>query len=59
MSWVVRFQAFDGHHAIEVARLQHPPFLAGPAITVSADGRWMLSTQSERLSDLMLVESFR
>ena len=35
------------------------PFLGGPAISVSADGRWMLSTQSEGESDLMLVETFR
>jgi hypothetical protein len=58
-SWVVRFQGFDRHHATEVARLRHPPFLAGPAISVSSDGRWMLSTQSHGESDLMLVETFR
>jgi hypothetical protein len=58
-SWVVRFQAFDRRPATTVARLQHPPFLGGPAVSVSADGRWMLSTQSQEASDLMLVESFR
>ena len=58
-SWVVRFQGFDRRHATEVARLRHPPFLAGPAISVSSDGRWMLSTQSQGESDLMLVETFR
>jgi eukaryotic-like serine/threonine-protein kinase len=58
-SWVVRFQGFDRRHATEVARLRHPPFLAGPAISVSSDGRWMLSTQSQAESDLMLVETFR
>jgi hypothetical protein len=59
MQWVVRFLGFGQHHASEVARLRHPPFLAGPAVTVSSDGRWMLSTQSRGQSDLMLVESFR
>jgi hypothetical protein len=59
MSWVVRFQGFDRRHATEVARLRYPPFLAGPAISVSSDGRWMLSTQSQAESDLTLVETFR
>ena len=59
MSWVVRFQSFDRPHATEVARLKYPPFLYGPAISVSSDGRWMLSTQSQGESDLMLVETFR
>jgi len=58
-SWVVRFQGFDRRHATELARLRHPPFLGGPAISVSSDGRWMLSTQSQGESDLMLVENFR
>jgi hypothetical protein len=58
-SWVVRFQGFHQRHATAVARLQHPPFLGGPAVSVSSDGRWMLSTQSQGESDLMLVESFR
>ena len=58
-SWVVRFQGFDRRHATVVARLRHPPFLGGPAISVSSDGRWMLSTQSQGESDLMLVEIFR
>ena len=58
-SWVVRFQAFDRRAATTVARLLHPPFLGGPALSVSRDGRWMLSTQSQSESDLMLVENFR
>ena len=58
-SWVVRFQAFDLRLPTTVARLLHPPFLGGPAISVSRDGRWMLSTQSQSESDLMLVEHFR
>jgi Tol biopolymer transport system component len=58
-SWVVRFQGFDRRHATVVAQLRHPPFLGGPAVSVSSDGRWMLSTQSQGESDLMLVESFR
>jgi Tol biopolymer transport system component len=44
-SWVVRFHSFARRHATEVARLRHTPFLGGPAISVSSDGRWMLSTQ--------------
>jgi Tol biopolymer transport system component len=58
-SWVVRLQEFDRRHATEVARLRHPPFLGGPAVSVSSDGRWMLSTQRREESDLMLVENFR
>jgi hypothetical protein len=58
-SWVVRFQGFDRRHATVVAQLRHPPFLGGPAISVSRDGRWLLSTQSQGESDLMLVETFR
>jgi Tol biopolymer transport system component len=58
-SWVVHFQDFDRRTATEVARLGHPPFLGGPAISVSRDGRWLLSTQRQEDSDLMLVESFR
>ncbi len=59
MQWVVRFLAFGQRNATEVARLRHPPFLGGPAVSVSPDGRWMLSTQSQGESDLMLVEAFR
>jgi Tol biopolymer transport system component len=58
-SWVVRFQGFDRRRATVVARLRHPPFLGGPAVSVSSDGRWMLSTQGYGESDLMLVENFR
>ena len=57
--WVVRFQGFDRRPATAVARLRYPPFLGGPAISVSSDGRWMLSTQSQGESDLMLVERLR
>ena len=59
MRWVVRFLGFGQRHATEVASLRHPPYLAGPAVSVSSDGRWMLSTQSQGESDLMLVEGFR
>ncbi len=58
-SWVVRFQGFDRRPATEVARLRHPPFLGGPAISVSSDGRWMLSTQGYEESDPMLAEIVR
>ena len=57
--WVVRFQGFGGRRVTEVARLRYPPFLGGPALGVSRDGRWMLSTQRQGESDLMLVEAFR
>ena len=57
--WVVRFFAFGQRRAKEVALLAHPPFLDGPAVSVSYNGRWMLSTQSQGSSDLMLVEDFR
>jgi Tol biopolymer transport system component/DNA-binding winged helix-turn-helix (wHTH) protein len=58
-SWVVRFQGFDRRHATAVARLRYTPFLGGPAISVSRDGRLMLSAQSQEESDLKLVEAFR
>jgi Tol biopolymer transport system component/predicted Ser/Thr protein kinase len=57
--WVVRFLAFGQHGAKDVARLAHPPYLAGPAVSVSPDGRWLLSTQSQGEFDLMLVEGFQ
>jgi Tol biopolymer transport system component len=57
--WVVRLQGFDRRNATVVARLGHPPFLGGPAISVSSDGRWMLSTQGYEESDLMLAEISR
>ena len=58
-SWVVRFQGFDRRPATAVGRLRYAPFLGGPALSVSRDGRWMLSAQSQGESDLMLVETFR
>jgi hypothetical protein len=54
--WVVRFLAFEHCRAIEVARLRHPP-LDGPAVSVSSDGQWMLSSQSQGGSELSLVEN--
>ncbi len=59
VQWVVRFLGFGQRQATEVARLSHPPFLGGPAVSVSSDGRWLLSTQIQGESDLMLVEAFR
>ncbi len=57
--WVVRFLGFGQRRPTEVARLAHPPFLSGPAIGVSPDGRYLLSTQSQGGSDLRLVEKFQ
>ncbi len=57
--WVVQFLAFGRQRATEVARLERPPFLAGPALSVSSDGRRILSAQVQDESDLMLVEGFR
>ena len=57
--WVVRFQGFDRRDATVIARLRRPPFLGGPAVSVSPDGRWMLSTQGYVESDLMLAEFLR
>jgi len=59
MPWVVRFLALGQQHATDLARLRHPPYLGGPAVSVSSDGRFLLSTQSQGESDLMLVEAFR
>jgi Tol biopolymer transport system component len=58
MQWVVRFLAFGRQNATDLAPLRHPPFLGGPAVSVSSDGRFLLSTQSQGESDLMLVEAF-
>jgi Tol biopolymer transport system component len=59
MQWVVRFLAFGRQQPTELARLRQPPFLGGPAVSVSSDGRFLLSTQSQGESDLMLVDGFR
>jgi hypothetical protein len=57
--WVVNFLDFESRRVTQVAQLRHPPFLNGPALDVSSDGRWILSTQVQEESDLMLVEDFR
>jgi Tol biopolymer transport system component len=57
--WVVNFLSFDQSRVTQVARLRHPPYLNGPALAVSSDGRWILSTQVQEEADLMLVENFR
>ncbi len=57
--WVVRFLRFGQGRTTEVAQLTYPPYLSGPALCVSPDGRWILSTQDQSGSDLMLVEGFR
>jgi Tol biopolymer transport system component len=59
MRWVVRFLRFGQGPATEVGQLTYPPYLSGPALSVSPDGRWILSTQQQSGSDLMLVEGFR
>ena len=59
VQWVVEFLRFGQGRAKEVAQLRHPPFLAGPAFSVSSDGRFILSAQGQDESDLMLVENFR
>jgi Tol biopolymer transport system component len=56
--WVVRFLPFAQRRSSVVARLARPPYPFGPAVSVSPDGRWMLSAQGEGTSDLMLVEGF-
>jgi hypothetical protein len=56
--WLVRYLPFGQLRPTVVARLAHPPFLSGPAVSVSPDGRYLLSTQSQGGSDLMLVEDF-
>jgi Tol biopolymer transport system component len=57
--WVVRFLRSDQGPATEVGQLTYPPELWGPALSVSSDGRWILSAQVQEGSDLMLVENFR
>jgi Tol biopolymer transport system component len=59
LPWVVRFQPFGQRRSSEVARLRYAPYLGGPAVSVSPDGRSLLSTQGRTESDLMLVEGFR
>ena len=56
--WVLRLFGFDGR-VRELSRLRYPPRLAGPALSVSSDGRWALVSQQDEESDLMLVEGFR
>jgi serine/threonine protein kinase len=50
---------FDDHSVTQLTQLKNKPFLAGPAFSVSPDGRWILSGQVESGADLMLVENFR
>jgi Tol biopolymer transport system component len=57
--WVVNFLRFDQRRSREVATLRYPPRLDGPALSVSSDGRWILVSQMQEESDLMLVENFR
>jgi Tol biopolymer transport system component len=54
--WILRFQKSGQRRATDVARLRHPPFLGGPAVSVSPDGRFLLSTQGQGGSDLMLAD---
>ncbi|MDA2925294.1 serine/threonine-protein kinase [Acidobacteria bacterium AH-259-L09] len=58
-SWVVKFFSFDQQGVTEIAELTHPPHGRGPGLTVSPDGRWILGSQVEISSDLILVEDFR
>ena len=57
--WVVQLLSFDKRRPTEVAQLRYRPYLWGPALSVSSDGRWLLSAQGQEGSDLMLVENFR
>jgi hypothetical protein len=57
--WVVNLFRFDRRRISEVATLRYPPRLDGPALSVSSDGRWVLVSQMQEESDLMLVENFR
>jgi hypothetical protein len=59
LQWVVRFQGFGQREVTDVAQLRYPPFLGGPTLSVSSDGRWMLSMQLREEYDLMLIEDFR
>lgn len=56
--WSINFLNFADRSVIQLTQLEHQPFLAGPALGVSSDGRWILSAQEETGSDLMLVENF-
>jgi serine/threonine protein kinase/Tol biopolymer transport system component len=57
--WVVMLFDLDRRRAREVMRLRYPPRLNGPALSVSSDGRWILASQMQEESDLMLAENFR
>jgi Tol biopolymer transport system component len=59
VEWIVNLLRLDPRRVSEVMRLKHAPRLAGPAFTVSPDGRRALVSQMTQESDLMLVESFR
>jgi Tol biopolymer transport system component len=57
--WVVRFFDFARRRVSDVSTLRYPPRLAGPALSVSSGGRWLLVSQLQEECDLMLVENFR
>ena len=57
--WVVSLLDLDQLEVTEVTRLPYAPRLAGPALSVSSDGRWILTSQEQEESDLILAEGFR
>jgi Tol biopolymer transport system component/predicted Ser/Thr protein kinase len=57
--WAIRFLDLGSHRESVVSTLRYPPRLSGPALSVSRDGRWLLVSQLQEESDLMLVEGFR
>jgi hypothetical protein len=57
--WGVRLFSLKEHRVSDVSTLRYAPRLAGPALSVSSDGRWILVSQQQEESDLMLVENFR
>lgn len=57
--WVVALFDLGRREATDVASLPYPPRLAGPALSVSSDGRWILTSQEQEESDLILAENFR
>jgi Tol biopolymer transport system component len=57
--WGVRFFSLKERRVSDVSTLHYAPRLAGPALSVSRGGRFILVSQQQEESDLMLVENFR
>ena len=58
-TWRVRLFSFEGRDITDIVELHYVPHDKGPGLSLSPDDHWVLGTEVEVSSDLMLVENFR